>query len=171
MILIVIFMDIVELGLLFYLCSFFGYIYELILTYIFTNKIYSHGMFKGIFLPIYGIGSVLIVTFLNKYKNNILKFIISSFFLTGIFEYIGGALLLKVFKMRLWDYTCYKFNINGLVCPLSAFCFTIGSMLIIYGIYPLLKKIISKIKRKYLDILLCFLNGIFCYNIIATLKK
>ena len=30
-------MDIVEIGLLFYLCSFIGYIYELILNYYFTH--------------------------------------------------------------------------------------------------------------------------------------
>ncbi len=164
-------MDIVEVGVLFYLCSFIGYVYELILTYYFTNKIYSHGMFKGIFLPIYGIGSILVVMFLNKYKNDFIKFIIYSFFLTGMFEYLGGYILLKVFKMRLWDYTCYKFNINGLVCPLSALCFTFGSVIIVYYLYPFIKKIIKKIKRKYIDTVLCFLSGIFCYNIIATLKK
>lgn len=164
-------MDIVEIGLLFYLCSFIGYIYELILNYYFTHKIYSHGFFKGTFLPIYGIGSILIVVLLNKYKNNFLKFIIYSFFLTGSFEYLGGIFLLKIFKMRLWDYTNYIFNINGLVCPLSAFCFTLGSILIIYYIYPYIKKIVKKFKRKYLNILLSFLNGLFCFNVIATLKK
>ncbi len=164
-------MDIVEIGLLFYISSFIGFIYEFILNYYFTHKFYSHGFFKGCFLPIYGIGSLLIVTFLNKYQNNFLKFIIYAFFLTGTFEYISGILLLKIFKMRLWDYTNYSFNINGLVCPLSALCFTLGSILIIYYLYPFIKKTINKINKKVLNSLLFILNGVFCYNIIATLKK
>ena len=139
--------NIVELSVLFIICSFLGFIYELIVTYIYTHKIYSHSMFHIPFLPIYGFGSILIILFLDKYKHNFIKFSILSFLLTGLFEYISGLGLLKIFKIRLWDYTKYIGNINGLVCPLSAFCFTIDSIIITYFLYPFVKNMIATLKK------------------------
>lgn len=162
---------VIKLSVLFYICSFLGFLYELIITFCYTGKIYSHGVIKGPFLPIYGFGSVLIIIFLNKYKENIIKFFCSTFFLTGIFEYLSGLFLLKVFKMRRWDYTKYFFNIDGLVCFISALCFSIGGLLIVYLIYPIIEKILKKINKKYIKLGLSIVSLLFIKDIIATLKK
>lgn len=161
---------IIKLGLLFYFCSIFGYIYELILTYFSTGKIFSHGILKGPWLPIYGTGSLLIILF-YKYKKKPLIIFILSFLTTGILEYICGLILLNVFHMRLWDYTNYFFNIDGLVCFLSAFCFGIGGLLITYVIYPIIKKIASKINSKTLKYILIIISIIFSGDIIASILK
>jgi len=131
---------IIKLATLFYLCSIFGYLYELILCYFYSGKVFSHGILYGPWLPIYGTGALLVMLF-YKYKKKPLIIFLLSFFITGIFEYLCGFILLKFLKMRLWDYTGYFLNINGLVCFLSAFCFAIGGLLIIYLIYPFVKKI------------------------------
>ena len=161
---------IIKIGLVFYLCSIIGYIYELILTYMDTSKFFSHGILFGPWLPIYGTGAVLILA-LNKYKHNPILIFCLSFLISGILEYICGVLLLKLFKMRLWDYTGYKFDINGHVCLLSAFCFGVGGLLTIYLIYPLIRKIYLKIDKKKLKIILIILTFIFSVDIIATILK
>ena len=38
-----------------------------------------------------------------------------------LIEYIGGLLLLKGAKIRLWDYSNCRGNIQGLICPLFSF--------------------------------------------------
>lgn len=161
---------VIKLALVFYITSIIGYFYELILTYFHDGKIFSHGILFGPWLPIYGTGALLIML-LNKYRKNPFVIFFLSFLLTGVLEYICGFLLLKVLKMRLWDYTGYFLNINGFVCLLSAFCFGIGGLLIIYLIYPLIKKIYEKIDKKVLKVILSILSVIFLGDIIATILK
>ena len=161
---------VVKLGLLFYICSIIGYFYELLIYFIFNGKIFSHGFLNGPWLAIYGIGSLFILL-LNKYRDNFLIIFLASFFITGFFEGLSGYLLLKILKIRLWDYTGYFLNINGFVCFLSAFCFGIGGLLVIYLIYPLVEKIVKKIKISNLKRILGLLTIFFTTDLIASKIK
>ena len=161
---------IIKLATLFYLSSFLGYFYELLLCYLYTGKVFSHGFLRGPWLPIYGIGSLLL-TLLNKFKDNFVKVFLIAFILTGTFEGISAFLLLKIFKMRLWDYTGYFLNIDGFVCFLSAFCFGLGGLFIVYILYPLINKLFKKINPKTLESFLSILSLIFISDLIATILK
>lgn len=161
---------IIKLGMLFYICSFLGYLYELILCYFDTGKIFSHGILSGPWLPIYGTGSLLIM-FLYKYRKKPLLVFTLSFFISGLLEYVCGFILLNFFKMRLWDYTGYFLNINGHVCLLSTICFGIGGLLITYLIYPFIKKIYNSVNKKGLKIILTLISIIFLGDVIATIIK
>ena len=158
---------VIKIGLLFYISSILGYIYELVLCYFYTGKVFSHGILKGPWLPIYGIGSLLILL-INKYKDKPLIIFTLSFLITGILEYTGGLFLLKVFKMRLWDYTGRLFNIDGLVCLLSAFCFGIGGLIVTYFLEPLVNKILQVFSKESINKILNILNSLFVGDIIAT---
>ena len=158
---------VIKIGLTFYLSSILGYIYELILCYYYTGKVFSHGFLKGPWLPIYGIGSILILL-INKYKDKPLIIFTLSFLMTGILEYTSGLFLLKVFKMRLWDYTGRLFNIDGLVCLLSAFCFGIGGLIVTYIIEPLVNKLLQVFSKEKITKFLNVLNSLFIGDIIAT---
>lgn len=161
---------ILKLGVLFYITSIFGYIYELILTFVRTTKVFSHGFLSGPWLPIYGIGSLIIMS-LYKLRNNPLKIFIAAFILSGVTEYFGGLILLKVFKKRLWDYTGWFLNIDGLICFASLLCFAFGGLLIIYMIYPLVNRIYEKINKNTLKNIFKFLSLIFFCDLIASLLK
>jgi uncharacterized membrane protein len=76
--------------------------------------------------------------------------------------------------IRLWDYNTeiWNFgNINGYICLRSILCFGFSSLLLIYGIIPILKKLISKISEKKLTIIswsifILFLLDIIIYKIV-----
>lgn len=161
---------ILKLGTLFYFCSIFGFVYELILCYIDTGKLFSHGILSGPWLPIYGTGAILVMT-IQKYRNTPFLIFALSFFITGILEYICGFILLKFLKKRLWDYTGYFLNIGGHVCLLSAFCFGIGGLLITYIFYPLVNKIVKKLNQNILNVGLTLITLIFIGDIFASIVK
>lgn len=160
----------IKIGLLFYITSIFGYIYELIITFVSTNKVISHGFLNGPWLPIYGIGSLFIMS-LYKYRKNPLKIFFLSFIITGIVEYISGLILIKIFKKRLWDYTGWFLNIDGLICFTSLLCFALGGLFVIYVMYPLVKRIYWKINIKTLKSILKLASIIFFVDLIASLLK
>ena len=105
---------------------------------------------------------------LYKYKDKPIIVFVSSFFLTGIFEYGVGLILLKVLKMRLWDYTGHFLNIGGFVCFLSSFCFGIGGLLIIYLIYPLIQKIVNYFDKFTIKRVLKVISLLFIGDILST---
>lgn len=161
---------VIKLGLLFYFCNILGYLYELLLHFIYNGSFFSHGILHGPWLPIYGSGSLLIMS-IYKYKNKPILIFLLSFFITGLLEYLSGLLLLKILNIRLWDYTGMFLNISGHVCFLSALCFGLGGLLITYVIYPFIEKIYLKIKDKYLKLFLSSISIIFLIDIIATIIK
>ena len=162
--------NITKIGLLFYICSIVGYIYEMILCLIDNGKFLSHGILFGPWLPIYGTGAVLIFT-LRKYRKKPLIIFMLSFLLSGILEWICGYLLLNFLNIRLWDYRGWFLNLNGFVCFLSAFIFGCGGIFIIYFLLPVIEKIIRNCKRKNLILFLSGLSLLFSIDLICTIFK
>lgn len=101
------------------ICSFIGKLIEF--TYYSLKKeldrFKKSGFLYGPFSPIYGIGGLLIY-FYSIYSKDfpiILNLIVYFFIPIGI-EYTGACLLQKIFNLRLWDYSKYKFNVKGRIC-------------------------------------------------------
>ncbi len=161
---------IIKIGLTFYICSILGFMYELIYHYVQNHKLLSHGYLKGPWLPIYGIGSILI-SCLDKYREEPLKIFVFSFFLTGILEGISGYLLLKCLKIRLWDYTGRFLNIGGFVCFISALCFGVSGLIVTYIINPIIDKIIKNENKEKLMMVLEIMSVCFLIDLIAYHKK
>lgn len=125
--------------IMFLLYSMIGYVAEIINLTIMTRKpVWNRGFLIGPYLPIYGIGCLFMVFFLNRYENDLIAlFILVAFFCT-LLEYFTSLVMEKLFKLRWWDYTDYKFNLNGRVCLLNSVLFGIGGIIVIKVLNPFL---------------------------------
>ena len=89
-----------ELLAYFIIYSILGWILESIYRSICEKKIVNTGFLKGPFCPIYGIGAVIMILFLQSFSSNIfLLFIISMLVLT-LWEYIVAIILEKTFHIK-----------------------------------------------------------------------
>lgn len=157
--------------LTFMLYAFIGWIYEVILEFYYGNGFVNRGFLFGPYLPVYGFGALLILLLLYKFSKQkiclgrisitpIVVFIL-IFLLTTIVEYITGTILDIFLQKRLWDYSHYAFNINGLVCLSASTRFAIGGTVFIYGLQPLFDKLINYMNIK--------LKNILAYAILTTI--
>ena len=64
-------MDIRVLFIFFMIYSFFGWIMETIICSYMDEKIVNRGFFIGPYLPIFGIGAIIITLLLSNYSNDI----------------------------------------------------------------------------------------------------
>ena len=162
--------------LLFLIYSILGWILESAHVYIYTKKFVNRGFLLGPYCPIYGFGTLIIILYLEQYKDNILTVFIMSMFLCSILEYITSYLMEKIFKARWWDYSKKKFNLNGRICGYNALLFGIASIVVLYVINPFVTLLVGKLSTIALYIisiigLLFFLTDIIIScNIINTLK-
>jgi len=147
----------------------FGFLYETIFYYFDLGYIVKRGTTFGPWIPIYAFGSLFIVLFTYKYRNNYVKVFILNCIITGLLEFLTGFILHQYFNIRLWNYNNEILNlgnINGYICLRSVLFFGISSLLLIYIIIPYLLKITSRVKEKYLRFISIFLFSLFILDII-----
>lgn len=145
-----------------------GYIFEELLAFS-KGKIVNRGFLQGPYLPIYGIGALLLLKIKKYKKNPFLIFMLSSFY-SILLEGISGFLIYNFFNKRLWNYEDEFLNIGGFVCFKSFISFGIGGVIFIYLIEPIVLKLTKRLSYNK-----CMLINLFIFNIFMidflTLKE
>ena len=131
--------------ILFLIYSFLGWLMEVINSLIKEKKFVNRGFLLGPYCPIYGYSSIIMIFYLDKYKEDILTVFLLAVVVCSIVEYLVSLIMEKLFNARWWDYSNRKFNINGRVCLTNAFLFGLLGVLLVYVINPFLLEIINKI--------------------------
>lgn len=158
-----------KLFLIFFIGCFIGWLYEEIFYYVGEGIIVNRGFLYGPYLPVYGVGAVLIYLLLNRFKKYPLLVFLLSFIITGIVEYLTGLWMWEVYHKRWWDYTGLFLNIDGYVCFRSLFTFAVASLTLIYLVVPLIDKLIKKMGKKGSFALSLTIGIIMIIDLILTL--
>lgn len=131
---------------LFFIGSVLGWVLELV----FRNLVHKSttwinpGFCTGPYLPIYGFGLCtlyLLASLENRnlvadpFWNKALLFAAMAMGMTAI-EYAAGLFCLKVFKVRLWDYSDLWGNIQGIICPIFSLAWAVLGAMYYFLIHP-----------------------------------
>jgi len=131
--------------LYFVIYSFLGWVCEVLYCSLLANKLINRGFLNGPVCPIYGFGSLMIVTFLMPVRQNLALVFASGFFITSILEYITSFAMEKMFHSKWWDYSDKKLNINGRVCLLNSILFGLLSVFVMFEIHPEVVNVIDNL--------------------------
>ena len=148
----------------------FGFIYETIFYRIDLGYFVKRGSTYGPWIPIYAFGGLLIALLLYRYRKKPILVFIISFFITGILEYMTGYILYEFKRIRLWDYNIeiWNFgNIGGYVCLRSVLFFGISGLFLIYGMIPLIKKLVNRFEEKKIFIVSIILGILFLLDFLS----
>lgn len=123
--------------LLFLVYSLLGWCGEMIYCSVGQRKLCEkRGFLNGPICPIYGHGALVVLLCLNGgCKNPLLTFLLGAI-LTSLVEYVTSYAMEKLFHMRWWDYSQYKFHINGRVCLLNSTLFGLASVFLCHFANP-----------------------------------
>ena len=119
-------MNLSEMFLLFICYSFIGWVIEVIYEYFVNGKLVNRGFLIGPYCPIYGVGGLIATITLTSHKDSVIILFVMSMFMFALLEYFTSYLMEKLFKARWWDYSNYKFNVNGRVCLYLSCLFGLG---------------------------------------------
>ena len=123
--------------LVFIIYSIIGYLVEISSCSIWEKKIvFSRGYMIGPYIPIYRVGSLIISLLLDKYKNDIVVLFIMGMVLCILLEYFTSLFMEKIFKLRWWDYSDRKFNVDGRICLENGVLFGIGGVFVVKYLNP-----------------------------------
>lgn len=138
----------------FYSCA--GWVYESTLCSITDKKLVNRGFLNGPVCPVYGVGAVAVIFFLNDNQSSYLELFITGAVLACTIEYLTSVILEKLFHAKWWDYTRYKFNIHGRVCLLGAIVFGTFSVVLIKFIQPVIEGYTNLVPNR---VLICVAVG------------
>lgn len=131
--------------LLFYLCCFAGWCWEVSLYLIREKRFVNRGFLSGPFLPIYGFGALLVLFVCLPLKEHPLLVALAGTLAASVLEYLTGEAMEALFHVRYWDYSKQKWNLRGHICLLSVATWAVMSFLITCVIHPMLQQLLWRV--------------------------
>ena len=123
-------------ALLFYFYCLCGWVWESCYVSACQRRWVNRGFLHGPLLPIYGSGAIIILFAVIPVEDNLYLVWLFGMIAATALEYATGAAMERLFKVRYWDYSKQKFNLNGHICLTSSIAWGFFSILLVRFIHP-----------------------------------
>ena len=135
----------------FIIYSIVGFIIETIFGILTKGVLESRKSFIiGPFCSIYGLGAVIMILALQKFKKNNYTLFFGGFLVGSIIEYVVSLIGETIFHVVWWDYSDMAFNINGRICVAFSMFWGILAIYLITHFNPKVDKFLEKFSYKQL---------------------
>ena len=104
----------------FYFYCFFGWVFESTYVSIKTKHLVNRGFLRLPLLPLYGSGAVMMLWVSLPFRDSLVLTYLSGVAGATVLEYVTGYVMELLFKVRYWDYSSQKWNLNGYICLSSS---------------------------------------------------
>lgn len=151
--------------------AFVGWLIETAYRSYSEKKYVNAGFLSGPFLPIYGFGAV-IITGINMEAQKLPALVSWAITLVSptFLEYFGSWVMEKMFKLKLWDYSNKRFNLNGRVCLKFSIIWAFLAMAHILVIQPVIFKRIMILGPYYSHFIAGILFAYFAHDINYSIR-
>ncbi len=158
--------------LIFIMFSVVGWISEVLYVGIFhEHKFVNRGFLHGPLCPVYGFGGVVILLLPSSLYTTWIPLFFSSMIMCTVVEYFVSWIMEKTFHARWWDYSHYKFNLNGRICLLNSVLFGFMGLGVIHFVYPQMLRFLNWLGEFWGKLSADVIALGFAVDIIVTVRK
>ena len=157
-----------QMVIIFALISFGGWVYETIYCSVVEGEFTKRCFLFGPTCPIYGIGAIAEWLVLGQISNPIIVFIIGAVLATVI-EYSTGLFLERRFKKKWWDYSMFKFNLHGRICPQASAVFGAFSVTSVFVLVPTMLNILMIFSKHTVSVVAFIVVTLYFLDTVASL--
>ena len=157
-----------QMVIIFALISFGGWVYETIYCSVVEGEFTKRGFLFGPTCPIYGIGALAVWLVLGQISNPIIVFFIGAVLATVI-EYSTGLFLERRFKKKWWDYSMFKFNLHGRICPQASAVFGAFSVTSVFVLVPTMLTILMIFPKHTVSVVAFIVVTLYFLDTVASL--
>ena len=156
--------------LLFFFYCFCGWVWESCYVSVLKRRWVNRGFLQGPLPPLYGSGAIIILVATLPVKENLLLIWLFGMLAATILEYITGAAMEKIFKVRYWDYSNQKFQLNGHICLSSSIAWGFFSILMVRVIHPPIGDVLEMIPAWVVDPLALLITAVFTVDCVRSVQ-
>lgn len=155
----------------FYLYCFFGWIFESAFVSLKKRHFVNRGFLRLPMLPLYGTGAVMMLWVSLPVKDSLVLVYLSGVVAASILEYVTGWLMELLFKVRYWDYSSKKFNLNGYICLTSSIAWGFLTIFMTGVIHRPIEHFVLGLPPVAEGIFLAAVSGMFIYDAIYSTRE
>ena len=157
-------------ALLFFFYCFCGWVWESCYVSAKQRRWVNRGFLHGPLLPIYGSGAIIILfVTLPVAENFWLVYLLGTLAATAL-EYVVGAIMEQLFKVRYWDYSKQPCNLHGYICLSSSIAWGFFSDLLVYWIHPPVDRLLHRLPALLVNPLAAVIAAAFIVDTVKSTK-
>ncbi|MCC8067046.1 MAG: hypothetical protein LIO94_08095 [Clostridiales bacterium] len=134
--------------LFFYIYCFLGWLFECTYVSIKEKHWVNRGFLKGPLLPIYGSGAICILIVTIPFRDSVPLMCLVGMAAAAVLEYVTGAVMERLFRVRYWDYSDRFLNLNGYICLASVLCWSVMTILVVDVIQVRLERLVLAVDEQ-----------------------
>ena len=156
--------------LLFFFYCFCGWVWESCYVSVCQRHWVNRGFLRGPLLPIYGSGAIIILFATLPVAGNLWLVWLLGMLAATALEYVTGDMMERLFKVRYWDYSQHKFNLNGHICLSSSIAWGFFSILLVRFIHPPIARLLGDVPSWLVDPLALVLTAAFTVDVVQSVQ-
>lgn len=137
----------------FYFYCIFGWCFESSYVSIKEKRLTNRGFLRGPWLPLYGSGAILVLWLTLPFQETpFLVYVVGALGAT-VLEYVTGETMVRLFKVRYWDYSNQRFQYKGHICLSSSVAWGFLSLLMVYVVHQPVERFIFWMNEEVVSVL------------------
>lgn len=156
--------------LFFFLYCFLGWVWEFCYVSAKQRQWVNRGFLHGPMLPIYGFGAVIILWATLPVRQSLPLIFLLGMLSATVLEYVTGAAMEALFKVRYWDYSQQPFNLNGHICLTCSLAWGAFSILLVRFLHPPVEELVLRLPAFLVDPLAFLLTVVFTVDAVRSFQ-
>ncbi|MDO4315290.1 MAG: hypothetical protein Q4C45_05885, partial [Oscillospiraceae bacterium] len=149
---------------------FCGWVWESCYVSLRQRRWVNRGFLQGPLLPIYGSGAIIILFATLPVAGSLPLIWLLGMLAATALEYVVGDAMERIFKVRYWDYSNQRFNLNGHICLTSSIAWGFFSILLVRCIHPPIGRLLADVPSWLVDPLALILTAAFTVDAVRSVQ-
>ncbi|MBO6231563.1 MAG: putative ABC transporter permease [Ruminiclostridium sp.] len=124
-----------QIFFMFFIFCNYGWVQESIIESLYHRRPINRGFLKGPYIPIYGIGGMVILILCMPFKENGFAVYFVGLLSCTVLEYFVGWLMEKLFHKQFWDYSMLRLTYKNRISLLSSLFWGLLALFMVYVLY------------------------------------
>ncbi|GLG88741.1 putative ABC transporter permease [Sellimonas catena] len=157
--------------LFFFIYCFLGWVWESCYVSIKKREWINRGFLHGPMLPIYGSGAIIVLLCIIGVRDQVI--LIFLFGMTGatILEYVTGACMERLFRVRYWDYSHMPLNLKGYICLPVSLGWGVFSVLLVRVIHVPIENLVLQIPERIAEVVSVVCSSAFAVDFTLSFSE
>lgn len=157
--------------LYFIVYSVLGWCMETVYCSILERRFVPRGFLFGPMCPIYGVGVLMMVCWFQPLMDRPVLFYLTATVCMSAWEYFVGWFLETTTHIKYWDYSMYRFNLQGRICLWVCLTWGVLAYVVIFWIHPFVSGLLALIPLTALYIADMVMAGVLVIDIAVTIQQ
>lgn len=155
----------------FYIYCFFGWIFESTYVSFKKRRFVNRGFLRLPMLPLYGTGAVMMLWVSLPVRDNLILVYFSGVVAATALEYVTGYVMEGLFKVKYWDYSSQRFQINGYICLTSSIAWGFLTIFLTEVIHKPIADFVLHMNLTAEAAILTIISMVFVIDVIQSTKE